>query len=115
VADKLTDEEEKRFIIEDNVPFGEWDFDILANEWERELLEEWGVTTYWDGVEQNNMNDDDVDLTEDFDPIGISKDCQRVVFIFDNSESAEKYLNDNKIKFEKRSMAWQVNMNILFT
>jgi hypothetical protein len=115
VADKLTDEEEKRFIIEDNVPFGEWDFDILANEWERELLEEWGVTTYWDGVEQNNMNDDDVDLTEDFDPIGMSKDCQRVVFIFDNSESAEKYLNDNKIKFEKRSMAWQVNMNILFT
>ena len=32
-ADELTEEEKRRFIIEDNVPFGEWDWDVLANEW----------------------------------------------------------------------------------
>jgi hypothetical protein len=49
IADGLTTEEEKRFIIEDNVPFGEWDYDILANEWDTDLLSEWGLelpTTY---------------------------------------------------------------------
>lgn len=39
----LTDEEKRRFIIEDNVPFGEWDYDALANEWDVGELQEWGV------------------------------------------------------------------------
>jgi len=42
-ADELTDEEKQRFIIADNVGFGEWDMDILANEWDKEKLEEWGL------------------------------------------------------------------------
>jgi hypothetical protein len=42
-ASELTDEEKQRFIIEDNVPFGEWDWEKLANEWDDKLLEEWGV------------------------------------------------------------------------
>jgi DNA modification methylase len=42
-ASELTEEEKKRFIISDNVGFGEWDWDILANEWDVEKLEEWGV------------------------------------------------------------------------
>jgi len=42
-ASELTDEEKRRFIIEDNVGFGEWDMDMLANEWDAEELEEWGV------------------------------------------------------------------------
>jgi DNA modification methylase len=42
-ADSLTDEEKQRFIIEDNVPFGEWDWETLANEWDQEKLAEWGL------------------------------------------------------------------------
>jgi len=42
-ASELTDEEKRRFIIEDNVGFGDWDMDMLANEWDAEELEEWGV------------------------------------------------------------------------
>lgn len=34
---------QKQFIIKDNVPFGEWDWDVLANEWEAEELTEWGL------------------------------------------------------------------------
>ncbi len=43
VADSLTEEEQQRFIVEDNVPFGEWNWDVLANEWDTTQLEEWGV------------------------------------------------------------------------
>jgi len=43
VAENLTDEQQKEFIIKDNVSGGEWDWDMLANEWEVEQLEEWGL------------------------------------------------------------------------
>lgn len=39
----LTEEQEREFIIKDNVGFGEWDWEMLANEWDSEVLEEWGV------------------------------------------------------------------------
>ena len=42
-ADELTDEEKKRFIIADNVGFGDWDWDLIANEWDAEQLTEWGL------------------------------------------------------------------------
>jgi len=43
IADNLTKEQEKEFLIKDNVGFGDWDWDILANEWDTEKLEEWGL------------------------------------------------------------------------
>lgn len=43
LADNLNEDEQKQFIIKDNVGFGEWDWDMLANEWEADLLGEWGV------------------------------------------------------------------------
>ena len=42
-ADQLTEDEKQRFIIADNVGFGEWDWDIIANEWDADKLEEWGL------------------------------------------------------------------------
>lgn len=42
-ASDLTDAEKKRFIIEDNVEFGGWDYVMLANEWNAAELEEWGL------------------------------------------------------------------------
>lgn len=42
-AEDLTDEEQRRFIIADNVGFGEHDWGMLANEWNIEELTEWGL------------------------------------------------------------------------
>ncbi len=42
-AKDLTEDEKKRFIIADNVSFGEWDWDTLANDWEVVDLEAWGL------------------------------------------------------------------------
>ena len=42
-ASDLTDDEARRFIIADNVGFGEHDWDLLANEWDLEQIEDWGV------------------------------------------------------------------------
>jgi DNA modification methylase len=42
-ASSLTPEQQKEFIIKDNVGFGEWEWDVLANEWNVEKLTDWGL------------------------------------------------------------------------
>jgi len=42
-AKELTEEQKKEFTIKDNVGFGEWDWDDLANNWDEQLLTEWGL------------------------------------------------------------------------
>jgi DNA modification methylase len=42
-VNEWTEEQERQFIIKDNVSGGEWDWDVLANEWDSELLEDWGL------------------------------------------------------------------------
>ncbi len=43
LADEWTEEQKAEFLIKDNVGFGEWDWDSLANEWDAEKLDEWGL------------------------------------------------------------------------
>ena len=56
----LTEEEKKRFIIADNVAFGEWDWDTLANDWEVVDLEAWGLE-----IPQFDNEPSGEDLTEE--------------------------------------------------
>ena len=42
-AANLTEEQKQEFIVKDNVGFGEWDWDALANEFDIEQLEDWGL------------------------------------------------------------------------
>lgn len=50
-ASDWTEEQRQQFIIKDNVSFGEWDWDILANEWDPVDLELWGLDV-WTPKEQ---------------------------------------------------------------
>ena len=43
VAEGWNEEQKKEFIVKDNVGFGEWDWDTLANEWDVDQLDEWGL------------------------------------------------------------------------
>ena len=42
-ANNLSDEKKKEFIVKDNVGYGEWDWDDLANNWDAEELTDWGL------------------------------------------------------------------------
>ena len=52
VAEGLTEEQKKEFIVKDNVGFGEWEWDMLANEWDSSKLTEWGLDVW--------LNEDDI-------------------------------------------------------
>ena len=45
-AKNLSEEQVQEFIIKDNVGFGDWDWDILANSWDTSLLTDWGVDVW---------------------------------------------------------------------
>ena len=42
-AENLTEQQQREFLIKDNVGFGEWDWDALANDWDPSELNEWGL------------------------------------------------------------------------
>jgi hypothetical protein len=57
-ARDLTEEEKRRFVIADNIGFGEWDNDILTNEWDSVELEEWGMDLPGFDVDSNEFGED---------------------------------------------------------
>ena len=62
IASGLTPEQEREFIIKDNVSGGEWDWSMLANEWDSEDLDKWGldVPEFAPAVDYSILDDDDV-------------------------------------------------------
>lgn len=47
-ASDLTEEQKQEFIIKDNVGFGDWDWDVLANGWDNTTIQDWGLDV-WNG------------------------------------------------------------------
>jgi ParB-like chromosome segregation protein Spo0J len=57
VADNLTEEQQREFLIKDNVLGGEWDWSLLAD-WDTDQLEDWGldIPTFLEETEQKDLS-----------------------------------------------------------
>ena len=77
-ASNLTEQQQKEFIIKDNVGFGEWDFDDLANNWEAEELTEWGLDIPNFDTEVLEAQEDDFDTTPPEIPITVLGDLYEI-------------------------------------
>ena len=64
-ANDLTPEQQNEFIIKDNVGFGEWNWDDLANNWDTEQLVEWGLDIPNFEVTELEAEEDDFDVPEE--------------------------------------------------
>jgi ParB-like chromosome segregation protein Spo0J len=66
LADEWTEEQKAEFLIKDNVGFGEWDWDSLANEWDAEKLDDWGLNIpNFNNVDYSEKNEEiDIDLLD---------------------------------------------------
>lgn len=55
----LTEDQQRQFIIKDNVGFGEWDWDALANEWDEMDLKSWGldIPKFEDQIKESELED----------------------------------------------------------
>jgi len=109
-AKDLTEEQKAEFIIKDNVGFGEWDWDMLANEWDNVQLGEWGMDVW-----QLDANSD-VDMvnsgTEDDEWVGMpefeeKEDTLKIIIHFENEYDREHYAKEKDMEFiTKQSGAW---------
>ncbi len=86
LADEWTEEQKAEFLIKDNVGFGEWDWDQIANEWDAEKLDDWGLD-----LPGFDLNSDD--LGTDFTlPDGDKAPFQQMTFTLAD-EQAEQIKN----------------------
>jgi ParB-like chromosome segregation protein Spo0J len=65
-AKDLTEDQRREFVIKDNVGFGDWDWDIIANEWSDLPLEDWGLDV-WEPEEEAKQRDEDIQALVTFD------------------------------------------------
>jgi len=86
IAKDLTEEQKKEFIVKDNVGFGEWEWDILANEWDSVKLNEWGLDVWEneDDKEDENIYTQKIE-TPKYEPTG-------------NKPTEEELYNEEKVK-----------------
>lgn len=71
---------QRQFIIKDNVSGGEWDWDVLANEWDAEKLDEWGIELpNYDDVPNENKEVDTKSILNDDNLI----ECPKCHFEFE--------------------------------
>ena len=69
VASDMTKEQQDAFVIKDNVSFGEWDWDILGNEFNTVDLADWGVDVW--------QNEDDISNTTDYSNLDVDSKLER--------------------------------------
>jgi ParB-like chromosome segregation protein Spo0J len=81
-ADDLTEEQQREFIIKDNVGFGEWDWAMLANEWDYKELDDWGLTLPNFDVEEKDYSDKNKEIDIDSMEDDLEHECPKCKFRF---------------------------------
>ena len=102
-----SEEQQREFIIKDNVGFGEWDWDMLANEWEADDLEKWGLDL--PGFDANSE-----DFGEGFSlPDGDKTPFQQMTFTLADEQATEiqNAITDIKATTEYKFMETAGNEN----
>ena len=60
IAKNLSEKQKQEFIVKDNINFGEWDWDILGNDWSTKELTDWGLDVWQNEDDINETNLDDM-------------------------------------------------------
>ena len=90
-ASELSEDERKEFIIKDNVGYGSWDMDMLANEWDSQDLDDWGLDVW-----QDNSDGEGKSSTSDSSPANASLNDRFVVPPFSILDTRKGYWQARK-------------------
>jgi DNA modification methylase len=79
VADNLTEDQEREFLIKDNTSGGEWDWQMIANDWDADQLDAWGLDVPSFEADQHlEAEEDDYDGTLPEEPITVLGDLYEI-------------------------------------
>ena len=98
---KLTAEQKEQFIIKDNVGFGKWDYDILANEWDENILNDWGLDLWKpeEDADYSLLDEEDIDADVEEMASNVRKAIQVDFDLKDYEQAYElfKFFREQKI------------------
>ena len=101
--EKTYEEYVDEITIKDNVSGGEWDWDMLANEWNTDLLDQWGLESSHFKVNDVNELDEWVGMPE----FESRDDILKIVIQFQTEEDRDKYIEETGLKIStKAKMTW---------
>ena len=93
IAEGWTKEQKDEFVVKDNVNFGDWEWDMLANEWDLQDLEDWGValptiknTELLSGLEYNPLY-----YKPEKEPYIVLKDCVNLKKFDEKIKALDEY------------------------
>jgi hypothetical protein len=95
IAEGFTEEQKKEFIVKDNVGFGEWEWDMLANEWDSVQLADWGLDV-WQNEDDAIAEEDDTYTRKIVAPTYDPKNEKPVIDDLFNTQKADELIH--KIK-----------------
>jgi len=82
-ASELSEEQQREFIVKDNLSSGEWDWDALANEFESEQLKGWGMDLPFNEEDVIEMNNPYNEETENNFATELDRESNYIVLKFD--------------------------------
>jgi hypothetical protein len=101
--ENFTEEQKQEFIVKDNVGFGDWDWDILANKWDNIKLGEWGMDVW--------QPEKDFDLNSFFEEDTTEKEKENTnkIILEYNEEDYNKVINKfNSMSGTKEEILFQL-------
>jgi hypothetical protein len=98
----LSEEKQKEFIIKDNNSFGEWDWDLLANDWNSKELNEWGIDVWVNEIEDDEKEIDEDAFASQIDTY-INAQIKQIVLYYNSEEYENALLNFEKVR-EKENL-----------
>lgn len=109
VAEGFTKEQKDQFVIKDNVTYGEWDWTMLANDWDSTELTDWSLDV-WQNQDDvtNKVNRGD----ENSEWVGMpefegKEDTYKIIIHFENEKDREDFNQKHKIEITKKlSKSW---------
>lgn len=102
LLENLTPEREQEIIIRDNISNGEWDWDVLTNEWDTDLLDLWGLELPADWKPEDEVVEDEAPEVSSDPPISVLGEIYQLgrhrVMCGDSTDKANVELLMNGVK-----------------
>lgn len=111
-ASEFTAKQQREFTIKDNVSFGEWDWDMIANEWDSSSLGDFGMDVwknYDDEINKVNSGDENSEWVgmPEFEP---KEDVVKIIITFDTEQNRQDFNDKYKLKYSaQKGKTWTTN------
>ena len=109
IAKGWTQEQKDEFIVKDNVGYGDWEWDLLGNEWDSTALEDWGLDV-WQNIDDTVNKINSMEEWVGMPDFEAKNNPYKIIINFETQEDRDEfhklYPIDIQTKLTKESNTW---------